>query len=116
MAKLPDLSSYSMDELAEIVTAANKRADELRQVKIKEIQAQKAALDAELAKLGGPKTSRASGEGRKRASPQFKWWDAQTKVGWTGRGAEPAWFAQKKADGEDMSKYEVGPNNPAPQR
>jgi len=46
MPKLPDLSGYSLEDLSRLIAAANRRADEMRGKRIKELQ-------AELYKLGG---------------------------------------------------------------
>src|SRR4051812_50055220 len=46
MPRLPDLAGYSLDELTQLIASANKRAEELRGKRIKELQ-------AELDRLGG---------------------------------------------------------------
>lgn len=81
MAKPIDISSLSLDELNELVTAANGRIGELKQAKIEELRAKRAELDAELEKLGDvskpgkPRLPPAlpGGEPRKRSPKKLDW-------------------------------------------
>lgn len=106
MAKLPDLAAYSMEELTELGTAVEKRMDELKKTRIAELQQQKAALDAELAKLSGAKTSRASGEGRKRASPKVTHRGPNGET-WSNRGAKPRWLTSLLDAGHKEEEFRV---------
>jgi DNA-binding protein H-NS len=106
MAKIPDLSSYSMEELAEIVAAANKRSDELKREKIAELKHQRAALDAELAKLGSTGGGHVVGNPRKRASPAPKYRDDNGNT-WSGRGATPKWLAAYEAEGRKREDFAI---------
>jgi DNA-binding protein H-NS len=110
MAKIPDLSGLNMEELAEVVAAANQRTAELKKARISELQAQKSALDAELTKLGaGVITLKApkADDGRKRASPP-PMYRTPTGEEWSGRGAIPRFFKAigVKEKGE-MEKYRI---------
>lgn len=113
-SKLPDLSSLSMDELTELVSSANGRISELRQAKIEELRAQRAALDAELEKLGDvskpgkPRLPAAlsGGETRKRASPKVTHRGPNGET-WTSRGAKPRWLQDLLAKGRKIEEFAV---------
>lgn len=112
MTKLPDLTGYSLDELNELVDAANKRIGELRQAKIDELKAQRAALDAELSKLTGatiskPRMPAGLSEGKKRASPKVAFRGPNGEE-YSGRGALPRWAKDLGiADKAGLEKYRV---------
>jgi DNA-binding protein H-NS len=110
MAKLPDLSAFSMEELHEIRANADNRIGELTRDKIAELQAKRAELDAELAKLGG-KPGRATASTnimttRTRAKPAVKYRDSKGNE-WTGRGAAPKWLQAYEAEGKSREDFAV---------
>lgn len=110
MAKLPDLTPFSMEELQEIRASADNRIGELTREKIAELQAKRAELDAELAKLGG-KPGRATASTnimttRTRAKPAAKYRDGKGNE-WTGRGATPRWLSELEAAGKSREEFAV---------
>ncbi len=101
MPRLPDLAGYSFDELQTLVSKANKRLDEIRSKRIKE-------LEAELTKLGANGSASVSGRARgasqrgsestggpRRATNAGKSVPAQFRgpngEEYSGRGAIPRW-------------------------
>src|SRR3954447_13791382 len=99
MPRLPNLAGYSFDELQRLISAANKRMDEIRAKRVKELQ-------AELNMLGEDGGASVSRKGRKsattrsgtraaqkassgRATPmQFRGPNGEE---YSGRGAIPRW-------------------------
>lgn len=117
MAKIPDITSLNLEELQDLIEAANARQGELKKVRIEELKAQRAALDAELAKLGGPDGAGIKkpvkggggdvvGNGRTRAKPAIKFRDDKGNT-WTGRGATPRWLKALVAEGKNLDEYKV---------
>ena len=120
MPKLPDLSNYSLDDLSQLIAAANRKLQGLRGKQIKTLQ-------AELDKLGSPKRSRNTRMGRKssRAAPsdakstqeqvepvgrkiavQFRGPNGEE---YSGRGAIPRWArALGVNDRAGLEKYRRG--------
>ena len=120
MPRLPDLSKYSLDDLNQLIAAANRKLQGLRGKRIKELQ-------TELDKLGSPKRSRNARMGRKstRAAPsdgksaQEQAEPAGRKVAvqfrgpngeeYSGRGAIPRWARDLGVnDRAGLEKYRVG--------
>src|SRR4051794_41125613 len=69
MPRLPDLSAYTFDQLQTLVSAANKRMDDIRGKHIKEIQAElSASLDLRAAHrpLGRAENGRARVQGHQQ--------------------------------------------------
>ena len=120
MPRLPDLSKYSLDDLNQLIAAANRKLQGLRGKRIKELQ-------TELDKLGSPKRSRNARMGRRntRAAPsdgksaQEQAEPAGRKVAvqfrgptgdeYSGRGAIPRWARDLGVnDRAGLEKYRIG--------
>ena len=120
MPRLPDLSGYSLDDLNQLIAAANKKLQGLRGRRIKELQ-------TELDKLGSPRRSGNSRMSRKstRAAPsdgkstQDQAEPARRKIAaqfrspngeeYSGRGAIPRWARDLGVnDRAGLEKYRVG--------
>lgn len=112
MAKLPDLSALSLDELTQLHHHVSQHLEERKQARIKELQ-------AELTSLGGidpfgikkpagkPRVGngREAAEGATRAKPEPKY-RAPNGATWTGRGGIPRAFQELGVtDKAGMQKY-----------
>lgn len=104
MAKLPDLSGLSLDELTELHGHVSQHLEERKQARIKELQ-------AELSQLTGGKTPNNGnriGNGAplsSRAKPEPKY-RAPNGATWTGRGGIPRAFQELGVtDKAGMQKY-----------
>jgi|SRR4051794_7224252 DNA-binding protein H-NS len=118
MPRLPDLAGYSLDELTQLIASANKRAEELRGKRIKELQ-------AELDRLGGdgaasPRGSRSGARGSsrdgrstaRRASTLGRKIAAQFRgpngEEYSGRGAIPKWARDLGvSERSDLEKFRI---------
>jgi DNA-binding protein H-NS len=118
MPRLPDLAGYSLDELTQLIVSANKRAEELRGKRIKELQ-------AELDRLGGdgadaPRSSRSGARGSsrngrstaRRASTLGRKIAAQFRgpngEEYSGRGAIPKWARDLGvSERSDLEKFRI---------
>ena len=117
MPKLPDLSGYSLDNLNQLIAAANRRTQELRVRRIRE-------LEAELDRLGtgpnGAHRSRPTRQGNragssggrskevragKKVAAQFRGPNGEE---YSGRGAIPRWARDLGVnDREALEKFRI---------
>ncbi|TPL94759.1 hypothetical protein [Mesorhizobium sp. B2-3-10] len=103
MAKLPDLSSLSLDELNALIAEATKLRDE-------KVQVRRAELLKELEALGGLPSggkSKPSAEGRTRSSPRVQFRGPNGEE-YTNRGPLPKWARDLGIkDKAGLEKYRV---------
>src|SRR3954453_15190414 len=104
MARLPDLKGDSFDELQALLSAANKRMDDIRAKRVKELQ-------TELTRLGGGDGASVSRRGRRSAATRPGTRAAQKATAgravpvqfrgpngeeYSGRGAIPRWARESR--------------------
>ena len=116
MPRLPDLSSYTFDQLQALVSAANKKMDAIRGKRIKELRAELNKLEAGSRAPTSRAGRRGSREGSGAAAPapttggksvpaQFRGPNGEE---YSGRGAIPRWARELGiTDRAGLERYRI---------
>ncbi|MBN9219566.1 MAG: hypothetical protein J0I79_16595 [Mesorhizobium sp.] len=113
MAGPRDLHGMTVDELEKLIADATAVRDRKLAEQIAELEKNLAQLKAKQAGPADDTPAKA-----RRAVPQFKYWIASKRKGWTGRGGKKAEeaFRAHFEPGKDLKDYRVRPGNEAPER
>lgn len=108
MAKAPNLTKYSIEELKSIIKDAEKLID--KKTKEEKKQARKAAEDAARKHgyslntlIGGASASRSS---KPKNPPRYRNPSSPNQT-WTGRGRQPAWIKDALRNGQSIDEFAI---------
>lgn len=105
-SSLPEFEGMSLDELTNLHHTVGKHLEERKAARIKELQAELAALGGNGVGIKRPTDGDKINNGRSRAKPPITHRGPGGET-WTSRGAKPKWLAALIAEGKNPDDYRV---------